>query len=68
MSNRQTKEANKHTVSPTYLDKFCSFLLCCATDLANHDDALCLRIRHKLLKAVHEISPVERVAADANAC
>ncbi len=37
-----------------------------ATDFADHDDALGLRVLDKLLQAVDEIGPIEGVAANAN--
>jgi hypothetical protein len=37
-----------------------------APDLADHDDALRLRVVHELLQTVHEVRAVEGVAADAH--
>mmetsp|Transcript_63393 Transcript_63393/g.151303 ORF Transcript_63393/g.151303 Transcript_63393/m.151303 type:complete len:377 (+) Transcript_63393:60-1190(+) len=48
------------------LQPVCSLLLCVTTDLANHDDALGLRVRHESLEAIDEVGAVEWVAANAN--
>lgn len=48
------------------LDELGSLLFGSATDFADHDDALRLRVSDEALQAVHKVGAVERVAADAD--
>ena len=49
------------------LDISCCFLLCCSTDFPDHHDCFRFFVFLEQLKAVDEICPVYRVAADAHA-
>src|SRR5512146_3489408 len=49
------------------LNEFCGLLFCIATDLADHDDCLCLGVLFKQQQHIDETGPIDWIAADAHA-
>src|SRR3546814_1186328 len=63
---RGTSDKAHHRLGHVFSDELGRFLLGTAADLANHDDALGLRIVLEKLQAVDEVHALDRITADTD--